>query len=170
MSTIPIAVCAQCRHCRVRPKPELFSLADLQMPGVLKSKLEWDQQDQERRLLEMQRFEAGQPFSYEPYHYPWCAAYTPFDALLQDKLAKAAAAGEMEQAHRAARESVERGRDLIRHAQAGDTAALQELMENRRAMMNPVTGEVMQVYALCAHMNPTGQCLLYEPTRSDKRG
>jgi hypothetical protein len=163
MNDMLIAVCTRCRNYRIRPEPELFGLSDLQTPGVLKSKLEWDQQNQERRLLEMQRFDAGQPFNYEPYHYPWCAAYTPYDNQLSGAIASALGHGDRERARQLAKESVARGVTLIRRAQAGDTAALQELAENGRATMNPVTGEVMQVYTLCARVNPTGQCPLFEP-------
>ncbi|KAA0231948.1 hypothetical protein EDS67_00705 [candidate division KSB1 bacterium] len=165
---ISIAICSKCQHQRMRPKAQLFSQSDLQAPGVLKSKLEWEQQDQERRQIEMQRLDAGQPFNYEPYHYAWCAAYTPYDAQLQDVIANALKDGEPEHVRQLAKESVKRGQELIRRAKADDTAALDELAESGRATMNPVTGEIMQIYALCARMNPTGQCPLFEPKSAPK--
>lgn len=163
MNDIPFAVCSKCQHYRVRPKPELYNLSDLQTPGVLKSKLEWDQQDHERRLEEMQRFKARIPFNYEPYHYPWCAAYTPFDKQLLEEIDSAIADGDLDKVKWLAKESVARGKELVRRAHTGDMAALHELAENGRATMNPVNGEIMQIFALCAQMNPTGRCPLFEP-------
>lgn len=165
---MPIAICTKCQYYCMRPKPELFSLADLQTSGILKTKLEWDQQDQERRRLEMQRFETGQAFNYEPFHYPWCAAYTPYDSQLPKAIASALALEDRQGARELAKESVSRGVELISQAQAGDTTALQELAEHNRATLNPVTGEIMQIYALCAYMNPTGQCPLFEPKDAEK--
>ena len=133
----------------MRPRPELFSISDLQTPGVIKTKLEWDQQDQERRLVELQRFEEGKSFNYEPYHYPWCAACTPYDKQLAGAINKALTEGSQEHACQLAKESVARGEELIRQAQAGDLTALQELAENGRATRNPVTGEIMKIlYAM----------------------
>jgi hypothetical protein len=166
MSEFTIAICTMCRHYRLRPKTELFSPSSLQASGVLKAKLEWDQQEQERRQAELQRFEAGQPFTYEPFHYPWCAAYTPFDQALPPEMSEALSAGDLDEARRLAQESVARGWVLIKEAKNGDFEALQELAERGRATMNPVTGEVSPLYALCARMNPMGQCPLFEPKSS----
>ena len=81
-----IAVCTKCMHYRVRPKTQLFSRSELQASGVLKVDLEWEQQEQEWRLIERQRFESGLPFNYEPHFYAWCAACTPYDSQLMKKL------------------------------------------------------------------------------------
>jgi hypothetical protein len=137
------------------------------MSGVLKAKLEWDQQEQERRLIELQRFEAGQSFNYEPHHYPWCTAYTPYDNTLAGAIEEALSVGNRKLARELAMKSHERGNKLIKQAEAGYDAALQELAENGRATMNPVNGEIMQTYALCARMNPGGQCPMFEPKISN---
>ena len=146
----------------MRPKPQLFSRSELQAPGVLKSELEWEQQDQERRLTEMQRYEAGHRFTYEPYHYPWCDALTPFDATLPEEMETALMKGGVEAAREFASKSTAKGKKLLADAKGGDGAALQELANTGSASMNPVTGEISEVYALCARMNPAGQCPLFE--------
>ena len=48
-----------------------------------------------------------------------------------------------------ATESNQRGKDAIRKAQEGDTASLDKLAEHGSATMYAVTGEIMQIYALC---------------------
>lgn len=197
-----VSVCKKCRHFRERSKPELFKANELQMPGVLKAKLEWDQQEQERRLIELQRFEADQPFNYEPHHYPWCAAYTPYDNTLPDLIKKVLMEEDCERIRDLIGISIEccidenwiklieraisgdnaslkeltinlagishaRGNSLIKLAEAGDDEALQELAEKGRATVNPVTGEIMQIYALCARMNPRQQCPVFEPKKNN---
>jgi hypothetical protein len=140
----------------------MFNVNELQVPGVLKAKLERDQQEQERRLIEMQRFESGQLFTYEPYYYPWCEAYTPFDNTLQSAISEALVKEDRELARELAKKSNTQGIDLIERAKAGDNAALQELAEKGRATINPVSGDILQVYILCAQMNQSGQCPIFE--------
>ena len=53
--------------------------------------------------------------------------------------------------------------ELVRKANAGDQAALAQLMQNGHATLDPVTGEVSAMYALCRRMNPRGMCERYEP-------
>jgi hypothetical protein len=60
----------------MRPRVELFGLADLASAVVLKARNEWDLQQRNRALEEKTRFEAGLPFNYEPHHYAWCAFFT----------------------------------------------------------------------------------------------
>jgi hypothetical protein len=126
-----IKACIDCRHYRLRAKPELFSSADLQTAGGLKARSEWEQQEKQHLQHEEQMVAAGTAFTYEPHHYAWCDAYTRLD--------------------------------LVARATAGEQAALAELMQQRLATMNPVTGELTPVYALCLRMNPTGQCERHEP-------
>lgn len=166
MSQFPQAVCKFCANRRMRPKPELFSASDLHNPQVLKAQLEWEQQDQQRKFTELQRFEEGRPFNYEPYHYYWCEAFTPLDPELIPQLETMLSDGDTERARELAKESNSRGRDLVRRAQAGDWDAVSELAKSGRATMDPVTGEIAQFYALCDQMNPEGQCPLFEPKRT----
>lgn len=133
MNNSTFAICAKCKHHRQRSSEQLFGLSDLQIPGVLKAQIEWEQQEQERRLLEVQLFDSGQEFKYEPHYYAWCAVYTPSDKV-------------------------------IKSAQDGNENALKELEKNGGATLNPVTGETMRVYALCARMNPNGRCPLFIKT------
>ena len=76
------AICSKCTYHRVRPKPQLFSLSEMQMSEVLKRENERQHQDEARREKERQDLEQGRPFNYEPYFYPWCDLLTPFDQLL----------------------------------------------------------------------------------------
>lgn len=165
-----LAICSKCQHYKVRPKTELFNMNELQVPGVLKAKLEGDQQEQERRLIEMQRFESGQLFTYEPYYYPWCTAYTPFDNTLQRDVSEAL---EKENRELSPEEEIgivkiiseksnKCGIALLKKAKAGDNAALDELAEKGSATINPVSGDIMQVYILCAQMNPSGKCPIFK--------
>jgi len=155
------SVCVKCKHHRRKSIPELFSITDLQSPLVLKSKLEWEQQNNERRLMELHRFESGHPFIYEPYYYSWCAAYTPFNEKLYDDIRNAQLEDNSELISGLTKR-LTAGWDLISSARNGDYFALQKLVEHNCAVMNPVTGEIAPVYALCANVNPDGQCPLYE--------
>jgi hypothetical protein len=123
--------CVDCRHYRLRAKPELFSSAELQTAGGLKARSDWEQQEKQHLQHEEQMVAAGTAFTYEPHHYAWCDAYTRLD--------------------------------LVEKASAGDQGALAELMQQRLATMNPVTGELTPVYALCLRMNPTASCERHEP-------
>ena len=46
----------------------------------------------------------------------------------------------------------------VKKATAGDEDALARLMQSGGANLNPVTGELTPIYALCLRMNPTGGC------------
>jgi hypothetical protein len=52
--------------------------------------------------------------------------------------------------------------DLAHRASKGDPAALSELMAQGAGVINPVTGEVGPIYALCVQKNADGQCQRYE--------
>jgi hypothetical protein len=78
-----LRVCARCRHQRTRPRPALFSPAELTSAEVLKAQLELLQQERQRAEAEQRRFFAGVVFDYEPYNYPWCARYTPLEQVQQ---------------------------------------------------------------------------------------
>lgn len=69
-------ICRFCVHYRMRPNMTLFSAGDLAAPGVLKARNQWDQQRTQRAFQEEQRLLNGQPFDYEPHHYPWCDRFT----------------------------------------------------------------------------------------------
>jgi hypothetical protein len=158
------AICKRCVHYCLRPRPALFQPSELQSAAVLKAQLEWDQEDQQRKRLEQQRYEAGQPFSYEPHAYPWCKAATPFDVRLQPIVDEARRNGATDDTRAAARALATENAALVRRAQDGDEAALDELAQHRSVVLNPVTGEIKPIYTLCDQLNPAGDCPLYETT------
>jgi hypothetical protein len=82
--------CKDCRHYRMRAKPEPFSASELQTAGGLKARIEWQQQEKQHAEREAQLVGAGAPFTYEPHHYAWCAYYTDLE------LVRAANAGDAE--------------------------------------------------------------------------
>ena len=53
--------------------------------------------------------------------------------------------------------------DLVTQAQNGDPAALEKVMAEGCASLNPVTGEIGALYQLCAWHNGNGDCQEYEP-------
>lgn len=125
-----IRFCKTCKHFRSRSNTQLFSSTELQTAGGMKAYSEWQQQEKQHAEREAQLVSAGAPFTYEPHHYAWCAAFT----LLE----------------------------LASSADAGDESALAELMRVGGASVNPVTGKVTPIYALCLRRNPRGDCEKYE--------
>ena len=57
------------------------------------------------------------------------------------------------------------GEELVAKAQAGDEAALQQVMTAGGATMDPVSGELKRLYILCQWKNPDGRCEQYEQAR-----
>ena len=53
--------------------------------------------------------------------------------------------------------------DLVSQARDGSSDALEQLIREGGAMLNPVNGELTAIYALCSRMNPRGMCEKYEP-------
>jgi hypothetical protein len=161
--------CPRCKHYRMRAQPELFSAADMQSTGGLKARLEWEQQQEQLRLLEQQRVEAGEVLPYEPHFYPWCAAASPFDAGVLDAVDQAFAGGDVPSPELAgkvremASASRVEARDLLARALKGDYDAVTRLVEAQRATANPVTGDVEQTYLLCRRIIRRAQCPLFEP-------
>jgi hypothetical protein len=152
----------------MRAQPELFSDADLQSSGGLKARLEWEQQQDQLRLLEQQRVETGEVLPYEPHFYPWCAAATPLDQEVLAAVDEALASNDapspetVDRIRKMADESGRAASDLLARAAKGDYEAVTRLLEGRRATANPVTGEVEQVYVLCRRVNRRSQCPLFE--------
>lgn len=52
---------------------------------------------------------------------------------------------------------------LVADAQAGDQSALQQVMTQGGATMDPVSGDLRRLYILCQWKNPDGKCERYEP-------
>jgi hypothetical protein len=52
--------------------------------------------------------------------------------------------------------------DLAAQASAGDGTALAQVVQGGLGVLNPVTGAVSPVYALCLRMNPRGTCEKHE--------
>jgi hypothetical protein len=124
-------LCIECRHYRMRARPELFSTAEMQSPGGLKALTEWEQQEKQYAEREAQRLLTGAAFTYEPHAYAWCAAYTH--------------------------------RERVDAANSGDHGARQELMASGGAVMDPVSGRLRPIYALCQRMNPEAACARHAP-------
>jgi hypothetical protein len=53
--------------------------------------------------------------------------------------------------------------ELVEQANTGDEGALAQLMQEGHARLDPVTGEISAIYALCRRMNPRGTCERHEP-------
>ena len=53
--------------------------------------------------------------------------------------------------------------ELVARAKAGDRAALEAALERGAAALNPVTGELSAVYALCDRHNHDQGCRRHEP-------
>jgi hypothetical protein len=157
-----LSVCVSCRNYRMRPTAQLFSQADLQVPGVLKSSIEAEQQADERRRLEMQRLQANQAFTYEPFYYPWCAAATPFDPTAVAKAQDAGAAGDRAAARKIAKDRVAEICDLRKKAKAGEPV-VNQLLDTGAMVTDPVSGDLVPVYGLCAVINQDGQCPMFDP-------
>lgn len=166
--TATTAFCPRCVHYRLRARAELFSAADMQSTGGLKASLEWEQQQDQLRLLEQQRIEAGEVLSYEPHFTPWCAAASPFDEAVLEAVDEAIAAGGVDRqalrdrAREVAHASRERVRELMTHAAGGDYEAIAELVERRSATVNPVAGDIQQTYVLCGRVNQRSLCPLFD--------
>lgn len=167
---MPFAICSKCRYYRTHPQVHLFSPDELHMAGVLKAQTEWDQQEHERAEEELRRFQAGDRFDYEPMHYAWCWAYTNMDEQDWPAIQDAIAANDGQRIRALIEESITHGLDRLTHARDGDEAALADLAKSGRATMNPVTGDIAQIYALCQRMNPNAQCALFDPVESEAGG
>jgi hypothetical protein len=160
---MPLAICSNCRHYRMRPQAVLFNQYELQSPGVLEAKLRWEQEQREQRLNEQRDYDENLYFDYEPLFYPWCAALTPYDPRLPETLDEIAAGENSEKLLEILQKSIELGHRLMDQATTGDRAAAEELVMAGRASMNPTNGEVVPFHALCGRMNPEGQCMVYGP-------
>ena len=82
---------------RTRAKVVLFDGQDLQSSGALKAQAQWDQEARQRAQLEMARYQARQPFEYEPHNYAWCAKFTRIDLVTQAQGGDAAAVAQLMQ-------------------------------------------------------------------------
>jgi hypothetical protein len=52
--------------------------------------------------------------------------------------------------------------DLVARAKADDAGALTELMAEGAGTINPVTGDIGAIYALCIQKNPEANCPKFE--------
>ena len=157
--------CPRCAHYRMRAQPELFSAAEMQSTGGLKAHLEWEQQQQQLRLLEQQRVETAEVLPYEPHFYAWCAAASPFDPAVLDAIDHADGAAEamLGAIRELAHASCAKADELIARAEKGDYEAVTELVDGGRVTVNPVTGDVQRTYVLCRRVNRRSQCPLFDP-------
>ena len=53
--------------------------------------------------------------------------------------------------------------DNAKKASAGDESLLTDLLDRGVVNVNPVTGEITPIYALCNRHNPQAECKRYEP-------
>lgn len=167
-----IAFCPRCVNYRVRPQAELFSAADMQSAGGLKARLQWEQQQDQIRLMEQQRAETDDKIPYEPLFHPWCAAASPYDATVIHAVEAAIDASEDDRpqladaARRLALESRHTATALLDRARAGDYDAIVTLVGGGRVNVNPVAGDIEQTYVLCGRINQRGLCPLFERKES----
>ncbi len=68
--------CVDCKYMRLKVRANPFDPKDLGYPGILRKKIEWDNQQRELELLEHDRVRANEFFDFEPQFYPWCAKWT----------------------------------------------------------------------------------------------
>jgi hypothetical protein len=169
---MPVALCQRCVYYRVRARPALFSSADMQSAGGLKARLEWEQQQDQMRLLEQQRVEANEIFTYEPHFHAWCAAASPFDEAILRAVDEAVEAndddrlGLAQTARHVALVSRQEAAELLARANDGDDEAMALLVERGRATVNPVAGDVQLTYVLCDRVNQRTRCPLFERRES----
>jgi hypothetical protein len=161
--TTSLSICTRCVHCKRYVKSELFNKSDLQMSGPAGAKIKGFEEEEQLRTKEMLQFQAGERFTYEPHNYDWCAIFTPLDAMLPDSILQKLADNDLDGARKLAHESHNLMIELLKRAKSDDSEALQELMSRGGGTLNPVSGNVEQVYALCYTMNHRAQCPLFEP-------
>jgi hypothetical protein len=71
-----IRSCASCRHLRHRARPRHFDGGQFARNAILEADLKWQERWQKIGQSEQIRFNAGLPFTYEPYTYAWCRHFT----------------------------------------------------------------------------------------------
>ena len=167
-----VALCQRCVHYRLRARPELFSPADMQSAGGLKARLEWEQQQDQMRLLEQQRVQANEILTYEPHFHAWCAAASPFDEAILRAVDDAIEASDEERptlaetARHVALVSRQEAAALLDRAHHGDYDAITQLVKGGRAAVNPVAGDIQATYVLCDRVNQRTRCPLFERQES----
>lgn len=164
-----LPICNKCVHYRSRAKPYMGSDFDKRNPASIRIIEKWEQEYEDRRRWEDENarklFDGNMQgaIDYEPYHYPWCDLFSPYDALLRGEMKRARDNGDLKQAKELAVLSITRGKLNYTKAQSGDSQAIDDLIQHMSITINPVSGEISQVYALCAIINYQSQCLLFEP-------
>jgi len=154
----------------MRAKPYMGSDFDKRNPASIKIIEKWEQEYEDRGLsweeprarVLLENRTGAEAFDYEPYHFAWCALFTPFDTLLRDVMDQARDDGKLDYAKELATESIKRGNDNYDKALNGDSDAIDDLTKHHSITIDPVSGEVSKVYALCAIINLNQQCLLFQ--------
>ena len=75
----------------------LFSAAELQTSGGLKARVEFQEQEKQHAEREAHMVREGVPFTYEPHHYAWCAAYTHLELARRANAGDASALAQLMQ-------------------------------------------------------------------------
>lgn len=165
-----LAICENCRHYNKPAQPELYTATELQTAGALKSLHDSHSEQKQDRSMEDTAFRSGDPFTWEPINYEWCEILTPVDLELQEKMQIKLAQTDREGARMLAETSHSRMQRLMKEATnckdpVVQRQALKEL-ERRlgRLALNPVTGELINVFALCRRVNAERDCVLFEPS------
>jgi hypothetical protein len=154
-------LCTNCQYYRQRAAVILFPPSQGGRPGIIKTRIEYEEMLRQRAESERQKAYNREIFDYEPYHYAWCAAYT----YLSDEDLHTAAdllQGKPEVAQQFVVERVSRNMELVRAAREGNDGALMQHVQTHRTVQHPVTGEILLLYELCDWCNPTMDCVLYD--------
>lgn len=167
---LPAPTCEHCRHFRKRQPAAISSGAAIWSPEVMKAELERRQELVKIAQTEMLRetmdflssFEGR--FDYEPFTYPWCAAFTPHDPQLHLELDALLAAQEYDQARSTAQQRCAANQQLLTQAQGGDSTARHTVVRRQLAAPDWVMGAPKPYYALCHRLNFEGRpCPLFAP-------
>ena len=75
-----MASCDGCRHCRLATPPDPLAGIRLISKKMIELRTKWQQELANRAQIEEQRFDAGLPFDFEPWAYPYCAHYSQVES------------------------------------------------------------------------------------------
>jgi hypothetical protein len=75
-----MASCDGCRHYRLVTPPDPLAGIRLVSKKMIELRTKWQQELANRAQIEEQRFDAGLPFDFEPWAYPYCAHYSEIES------------------------------------------------------------------------------------------
>jgi hypothetical protein len=72
--------CESCIHYRLTTPPDPLQGIRLVSKKMIELRTKWQQELANRAQLEEQRLDAGLPFDFEPWAYPYCAHYSEVES------------------------------------------------------------------------------------------